>query len=260
MHQKKIINVSFTSYYVPKSKGTKLVLMFGSNLNLEEKDKNIDQIVNENNEIIIEAVPEAFRQKIDLQSDRVSFTSHYLVFVAIEILNINDFASNHSANETLSFYKNIENQINEMCQNKNIDATFIKKIGNTFIIGFNFIQQITNYYKSAQESFDFVKELNSFANTNNYEIRSCATFTKSATSMLISKNTLKFDVYSDEIQNLLSMIKSSEIDKLLIPAKMRDFIPPNISSNAEEAEIIQYNRDSEWGYKLPIALNNVGIF
>lgn len=257
---KRVINVSFTSYYVPKSKETKLVLMFMSNLNPEEKGKNIDQIIQENNDIKIEAVPEAFRQKIDLQSDRTSFTSHYLVFNAIELLNFDEFASVHSAKETVSFFKKFEDKLKEMCNNSNIDATFLKKIGNTFIVGFNFIQQNTNYYKSAQDSYDFTKELNSFANANNYEMRSCSTFTKSATSMLLSKNTLKFDVYSDEIQSLLLMIKSSEKDKLLIPAKMRDFMPPNISSEAEEAEIIQYNKDSEWGYKFTTASSKLDIF
>lgn len=253
---KRVINTSFTSYYVPRSKETKLVLMFGSNLETEEKGKNIDQLTKENNEIKIESIPEGLRNKVDLDADRKSFTSHYLVFEAIELMNLNEFYdSNHSAKEVHSFYKNFENKVKEMCKNQNIDATYLKSIGSTFIIGFNFIQQNTNYYKSAQESFEFVKELNSFASANNYEIRCCSTSTKNATSLLISKNTLKFDVYSDEIQSLLLMLKSSEKDKLLFPAKMRDFMPPDISSEAEEVEIIQFNKESEWGYKLNISAN-----
>ncbi|KAK8852747.1 hypothetical protein M9Y10_017737 [Tritrichomonas musculus] len=252
---KKVINVSFTSHYVPKNKETKLVLMFGKTFDSEKNDLNIKEIEKKNNEIKILSVPEGLRNKIDVENDRNSFTSHYLIFAAVEILNMNEFALNHSPKEVRFYFKKFEGQIKEMCQNHNIDATYLKSVGNTFIVGFNFIQQNTNYYKSAQESYEFMKSLDSFANSNNYQIRTCLTSTKSATSLLLSQNTLKFDVYSEEIQAMMIMVKSGQKGQLLFPAKMKDFMPPNLSAEAEEAEIIQYNRESDWGYKINFALN-----
>ena len=140
-----------------------------------------------------------------------------------------------------------------MCNSKDRDSICLKKIGNIFIIGFNFIQQITNFYQSTQNACTFIRDINSFAISNNYEIRSCMASAKSATSLLISKSTLKFDVYSNKIKIMISLLKSAQKYELIIQPKMKDFISPEIISEIEEVEITQFNSDSEWGYKINYA-------
>ena len=121
------------------------------------------------------------------------------------------------------------------------------------MIGFNFIHQNTNYYKPAQESYEFVRRIFSFAKSNNYQIKATMTSTKSATSALLANNTLKFDVYSNEIQNIFTLMNNCQQNEVIFPSKMKDFMP-DVANSFEEVEINKFNEESDWGYKISLEI------
>ena len=137
--------------------------MFGDNFAERRNSVSIDEMKKENMKMKIQSIPNNIRDKFDLENGKNSFTSNYLIFCAIKITNFNEYLRNHSSLETKLFIKQFENQIIDICENDhNIDATYLKKIGNIFLIGFNFIRQTTNFFKPAEESYYFIKKINSF--------------------------------------------------------------------------------------------------
>ncbi|KAK8837862.1 hypothetical protein M9Y10_035801 [Tritrichomonas musculus] len=246
---KKEMNVDFTSYYVSRNKNIKLVLMFKDTLNMEKETISVEEMTERNNDIKTNMIPEKLRSKIDLNSDIKHFSSHYLFFTAIEIMSMKEYMNDHAANETRKYFKNFENKIIEACNSQENDICYLKKIGNVFIVGFNFVQQKANFYNPAQVACDFVKNMNSYALSNHYVIRSGAVTSKSASTILMDKNTFKFDIYSNKIKALLLLLKSGLKYDFIIPQKMKSFIPLSMQSNFNETEIVHANMKSERGYK-----------
>ncbi|OHT11504.1 hypothetical protein TRFO_19047 [Tritrichomonas foetus] len=242
-------NMVFTSIYVPGDRETKLIIIIGNSSGSFVMKKMVEELQNANDAIKYEFIPSKIHSKFDFNAKKNRFTSNYVIFAAFEILNI-DNNIEFDVKQKREYFKSFVKKIKELCTSEKNDAVLAKVTGSTIIVCMNMIRQNPNYYKPAILTYEFIKDVFHFSKSNGYQIRVSAITSKSLVTILTSKETLKFDMYSKSIQPLLSMLHHAQKDQILFPPKMKDYLPTEIALKAEEFEIVNHNKESEWIFML----------
>lgn len=227
-----------------------VIIIFKTSHDLSSMRQQISNLKEQIDKLTKYAIPSQLRHKECLRGQSHIYNAHFISLVAIEIMNLNEFALNRTPKETASFYNTFVNKVNELCEKG--DRIKFNQLGRFIFIAFNLVKQTPNYYGSVNDSISFLYDVNDYALENKYMVRYASTLLK---SVIANLNGMQFSLFSGKISNVKTLLKYSKASCVTYSSKFHDLLPRKMTKDAIQVKIAAsdiFSEKQSWAFSLKL--------
>ena len=227
-----------------------VIIVFKTTHDLSSMRQKISSLKSQIDELTNYAIPYQLRHKECLRSQSHVYNAHFISVASIEIMNLNEYALNHTPGETALYYNTFVKKVDEFCESG--DRVKFNQSGRFIYAAFNLVKQSPNYYSAVNENIAFLYDINDYALENGYKVRYASILLKSAIANL---NGMEFSLFSSKIQLVKLLLKYSKASCVTYSSKFHDLLPRKMTKDAIQVKVLasdNINEKQSWAFSLKL--------